>query len=418
MTFKELKWFLKLVPRSPKRAGLLMRIYFLWDEFFSAAGHSAFALLFFSLFAGIVPGFWPAWIFCGLDLLFLFALVPSLFMTARKSKFQVDSLETTPVFEGETATVYVQLTALTKLDCVSVCCYRIEGDLKGEESQAVAVAADGSVRLCCKVKTEGRGCFMVSKVGVVIPEIMGMLRYVGKAGTLELLVYPRPMPLTSFAFLTYGASGLVFAPLLMPGINRGMDFSGVREYREGDALRDLHHKAFARYGKPFTKEFESERGAGAILLLDVSADSLAEKFLLEPLIRLAAGVGMWFMERGILGRFFIGNEEISLNAQDGGKSFLEALARIPRASLYERGTSRQLKMLRRLGTSRSFEWTPAARPMGPVLRLGLHEAEDSQVHKQVVVCRGTQQELVSDSVLKVGYELLGSRPISLEGMSR
>lgn len=418
MTFKELKWFLKLVPRSPKRAGLLMRIYFLWDEFFSAAGHSAFALLFFSLFAGIVPGFWPAWIFCGLDLLFLFALVPSLFMTARKSKFQVDSLETTPVFGGETATVYVQLTALTKLDCASVCCYRIEGDLKGEESQAVAVAAGGSVRLCCKVKTEGRGCYRVSKVGVVIPEIMGMLRYAGKAGTLELLVYPRPVPLTSFGFLTFGSSGLVFAPLLMPGINRGMDFSGVREYREGDALRDLHHKAFARYGKPFTKEFESERGAGAILLLDVSAGNLAEKILLEPLIRLAAGVGMWFMERGILGRFFIGNEEISLNAQDSGKSFLEALARIPRASLYERGVSRQFKMLRRSGASRSSEWTPAARPMGPVLRLGLHEAEDSQVHKQVVVCRGARQELVSDSVLKVGYELLGSKPVSLEGMSR
>ena len=418
MTFKELKWFLKLVPRTPKRAGLLMRIYFLWDEYFSAAGHSAFALLFFSLFAGIIPGFWPAWIFCGLDLLFLFALVPSLFMTARKSKFQMDSLEVAPVFEGETATVYVQLTALAKLDCVSVCCYRIAGDLKGEESPAVPVPKGESVRLCCKVKTEGRGCFMVSKVGVVVPEIMGMLRYVGKAGTVELLVFPRPVPLKSFGFLTFGASGLVFAPLLMPGINRGMDFSGVREYREGDALRDLHHKAFARYGKPFTKEFESERGAGAILLLDVSARNLAEKFLLEPLVRLAAGVGMWLMERGILGRFFIGNEEISLNAQDGGKSFLEALARIPRASLYERGASRKLKALRGLSASQPVEkWTPAARPMGPVLRLGLHETEDSQVHKQVVVCRGGQLVLAADSVLKVGYELLNAKSVSLEGIS-
>ena len=198
-----------------------------------------------------------------------------------------------------------------------------------------------------------------------------------------------------------------------------MDFSGVREYREGDALRDLHHKAFARYGKPFTKEFESERGAGAILLLDVSARNLAEKFLLEPLVRLAAGVGMWFMERGILGRFFIGNEEISLNAQDGGKSFLEALARIPRASLYERGASQKSKALRGLSASRPAEkWTPAARPMGPVLRLGLHETDDSQVHKQVVVCRGGQQVLATDSVLKVGYELLDAKSVPLEGMSR
>ena len=119
------------------------------------------------------------------------------------------------------------------------------------------------------------------------------------------------------------------------------------------------------------------------------------------------------MERGILGRFFIGNEEISLNAQDGGKSFLEALARIPRVSLYERGASR------RSNASRSAEqWTPAARPMGPVLRLGLHETDDSQVHKQVVLCRGGQQVLASDNVLKVGYELLNAKSVSLEGMSR
>ena len=92
---------------------------------------------------------------------------------------------------------------------------------------------------------------------------------------------------------------------------------------------------------------------------------------------------------------------------------MEALARIPRVSLYERGASH------RSSASRSAEqWTPAARPMGPVLRLGLHETDDPQVHKQVVVCRGGQQVLVADSILKVGYELLNAKSVSLEGVSR
>ena len=74
------------------------------------AGHSAFALMFFSMVAGLVPGFWAAWIFCGLDFLLFLALFPSLFMTCRKNRFEAGAIEVSPVVEGETATVQVQVT--------------------------------------------------------------------------------------------------------------------------------------------------------------------------------------------------------------------------------------------------------------------------------------------------------------------
>jgi uncharacterized protein (DUF58 family) len=281
------------------------------------------------------------------------------------------------------------------------------------------VAAGGSAELTCKIQTKKRGAFEIPKVALILPEINGALRYAANSGKAELLVIPRPLRVSAFSFLISGASGAVFAPLLMPSLTRGMNFVGVREYREGDALRDLHHKAFARYGKPFTKEFETERGAGAILVLDVTARNMREKSSVEMLIRLAAGIGLWLLERNALGRFFIGDDEISLVQADGGESFLEALARIPPASLLEMRFSKGTRESRNTVNSRDAAnprrvpklWSPAARPLGPVLRVGLFATDDPLVHKHVILesrslAAGELKSTVSDDVLAVNAKLL------------
>ena len=91
-----------------------MRMYYLWQEGFTPVGHAAAALMMFSMFAGAVPGFWAAWVFCGLDFMYLLALVPSLFMTARKSKFKAGDIAVRNVYEGEVATVNLQVYAEDK----------------------------------------------------------------------------------------------------------------------------------------------------------------------------------------------------------------------------------------------------------------------------------------------------------------
>lgn len=382
-----------------------MHLYYVWQEAFTPVGHAAAALMMFSMFAGVVPGFWAAWVFCGLDFMYFLALVPSLFMTARKSKFKASDIAVRNVYEGETATVRLHVYAEDKLNAVSLGCFRMDSSLKCVESELAMIAKGESAKLSCKMQTKKRGAFEIPKVAVILPEICGALRYAAKAGKAELLVFPRPLRVSAFPFLISGASGVVFAPLLMPSLTRGMNFVGVREYREGDALRDLHHKAFARYGKPFTKEFETERGAGAILVLDVTARNLREKSSVEMLIRLAAGIGLWLLERKALGRFFIGDDEIPLVHADGGESLLESLARIAPASL-----------LKSLGRGTSFDntqkrWSPAARPLGPVLRVGLFATDDPLVHKQVVLeshsmAADELKAAVSDDVLAINAKLL------------
>lgn len=385
-----LKWFADSIPRAPKRPGLLMRLYYFWQEYFTPAGRAAAALFPVAIMAGSVPNFWAAWVFCGLDFLLFLGMVLSLFATARLTKISVDDVIPTPVFEGETSRISATVSVhKNSVDSVLLACFRLDPSLKCEELDYTPISIkDGSKTLECFIHTTRRGAFPLTNVAASVPEIMGLLRNPFEfRGSSELLVYPCPVKVGSFPFLTAGASGSVFAPLLMPSLTRGMNFVGVREYREGDSLRDLHHKAFARYGRPFTKEFETERGAGAILVLDTVAPSMSCRAYLEDAIRLAAGVGRWLLDQNILGRFFIDDEDISIQGlagRDRMESLFEALTRIPPARI--------------VGGKKPGPWSPAARPMDPVLRIGLYPKEDSLVHKHVVVTSRKNYDFKTESL--------------------
>ena len=367
-------WFIDAIPRAPKKSGVLMAVYFWWLDYFTPAGRALASLFLFAMFAGLVPGFWAAWIFGGLDFLLFLGLVFSLFVTAKRSKISVESVSVNRVREGETATVTASVAVRSTIDCVTLGANRLPPTLTGIESDREKIRKGEPPRkMECKVRTSRRGSFMLTKVSANVPEIMGLLRWpYGYEGSVELLVYPRALKVQEFPFLTQGASGMAFAPFLMPSLTRGMNFIGVREYREGDSLRDLHHKAFARYGRPFTKEFEVERGAGVILLLDTATPNFKSRPYLEQAIRIVAAVGEWLLDREILGRFFIDNDEISLNGGgESRKNLLDALARIPSSSLAY--------------GKKPTPWAPAARPMDPVLRVGLYANEDPFVNKHIVV---------------------------------
>ena len=152
-------------------------------------------------------------------------------------------------------------------------------------------------------------------------------------------------------------------------------------------------------------------------MLDVTARSLREKSAVEMLIRLAAGVGLWLLERKALGRFFIGDDEIALVQGDGGVSFLEALARIPAASWLETRTSKGPRASRNTVNSRSATgaqklWSPAARPLGPVLRMGLFATEDPLVHKQVIL--DAHSKLTNESKTAISDDVLAVNAAHLE----
>ena len=82
-----------------------------------------------------------------------------------------------------------------------------------------------------------------------------------------VLVYPRFHPLVSLdipAGVRYQPGGIALTSQLGDSI----EFIGTREYREGDSPRSIHHKTWARIGRPAVKEFQAEYFCRIALLMD------------------------------------------------------------------------------------------------------------------------------------------------------
>ena len=54
---------------------------------------------------------------------------------------------------------------------------------------------------------------------------------------------------------------------------RGLEFEEVREYIEGDEVRDIDWKVTARFNKPYVKTFKDERELTIFFLVDVSGST-------------------------------------------------------------------------------------------------------------------------------------------------
>lgn len=68
-----------------------------------------------------------------------------------------------------------------------------------------------------------------------------------------------------------GLSANVFAGAYKSAFRgRGTQFSEVREYTEGDDVRDIDWKVTARFGRPYIKVYEEERELTVMLLIDAS----------------------------------------------------------------------------------------------------------------------------------------------------
>jgi len=364
---EEIAWLWNAYPRAPEKPGLLMRLYYFWDEAVTPAGHVLCALILFGFLFMFVPGFT---VLKGVEGAFFVWILLSL-IGRRKTKIRIVHVDVPMAYEGEpvqiSATFDRPLPRSTFLESFRMdpCIERLGGGI---------------------LKPQRRGVFPLSKIALVEKHPLGFLQklrpYEGKA---ELLVAPKIKKLSQFRFMTEGASGAKFERLLRPENSRGMEFIGVREYREGDSLRDLHYKAFARYGKPFTKEYAAEVGGGVTLLLDASTKNFREKMCVESAIRLFGSIAFYLLERNLLGRIFIGNEEVRFqDGKNAHKEILAALARVPYANLHT--------------TCTLEKWNVLPDAEIPVLCVSVHEVSWPAVDKQIVVVQREKKSVTDDSI--------------------
>ena len=80
-------------------------------------------------------------------------------------------------------------------------------------------------------------------------------------------------------------------------VGESLEFIGTREYREGDALRKIHWRSWARLGRPIVKEYQEEYFSRIALVLDTFLPGRArphERQRLEAAISLLASVAGHF----------------------------------------------------------------------------------------------------------------------------
>jgi uncharacterized protein (DUF58 family) len=133
-----------------------------------------------------------------------------------------------------------------------------------------------------------RGVYELGPAEVGVTDPFGLLRFVRRFDErTEVVVYPEVHPLPGFPLrggnIDVGARG--------SRGQRGDEFAGLREYRQGDDRRHIYWKSVARTGELYVKEFALEAPRRYAVVLDLRREGLRTlEAEVEDAISVAASV--------------------------------------------------------------------------------------------------------------------------------
>lgn len=135
--------------------------------------------------------------------------------------------------------------------------------------QSVSIAPGQLARLSYTVQAEDRGehCFADCELRLGSPWRLWHRRLRQPLAS-RARVYPNFAALTRFALLATEHRLSQLGLLLRRRRGEGLDFHQLREYREGDAPRQIDWKASARMRRLISREYREERDQQIILLID------------------------------------------------------------------------------------------------------------------------------------------------------
>ncbi len=136
------------------------------------------------------------------------------------------------------------------------------------EETFVDLAQREAVRLPIHLKATRRGRFNIVGWALARTDPLRLIR--GRTMVTRphtLLAYPRFYTMSEFSVPTgrrYQPGGIP----LSSSLGDSIEFVGTREYRQGDPLRSIHWRSWARRGEPVVKEYQEEYFSRLALILD------------------------------------------------------------------------------------------------------------------------------------------------------
>ena len=117
-----------------------------------------------------------------------------------------------------------------------------------------------------------RGVLRFKGLSLARSDPLGLFRaFIRLSEPDSILVLPRRYPLPPIAFpglLKYQDGGVALAS----HVGQSEEFVSLRDYRNGDPIRHIHWRSWAKAGKPVVKEFEDEFFVRHALVLDTFTD--------------------------------------------------------------------------------------------------------------------------------------------------
>ncbi len=175
-----------------------------------------------------------------------------------------------------------------------------------------------------------RGVIRLDDLRVLLPDPFGLFQRCRKvkAPAATLIVLPRRFPLPPVE-LPGGAAFKISGDTNTNWIGTSGEFVGLRDYRPGDPLRQIHWKSWARTGRPIVKELEDTHYPRYGLVVDtLSSDRTDHQF--EEVISVAASFAASIdTSESLLDLMFIKNEAHLVTAGRGverAEKLLEVLA--------------------------------------------------------------------------------------------
>jgi uncharacterized protein (DUF58 family) len=199
-----------------------------------------------------------------------------------------------------------------------------------ESDETLELAAGEHRKIGMMLTPAHRGVVAMGDVRALLPDPLGFFQRCKRIDTkpARLVVLPKRYRLPQI-IMPGSAAFRIGGEVTSNAIGNAGEFVGLREYRSGDPMRQIHWKSWAHTGRPMVKELEDNFFPRYALVLDTFAGSPDES-LFEEMVSVAASfiVGLDYSE-SLLDLMFIASEEHTVTAGRGmerAEKLLEVLA--------------------------------------------------------------------------------------------
>lgn len=202
---------------------------------------------------------------------------------------------------------------------------------KVQEAQVPLLAAGHEVETQVELVPLRRGVLRFKGVTLGRPDPLGIVRAFLKFSLPQaIVILPKRYALPPVALpgsMKYQQGGIALAA----NIGQSEEFVSLRDYRNGDPLRHIHWRSWAKAGKPVVKEFEDEFFVRHALVLDTFTDHPSSEVFEEAVSVAASFACTISTQESLLDLLFVGLESFCFTAGrglGGADQMLEVLASV------------------------------------------------------------------------------------------